>query len=194
MDGIGNSIQLLERIAMGSRHSFDLFYEKHIAFVFKIALHMTGNKTEAEDICHDVFLEVYQKADQYQKSKGSVEAWLAIKTKTRALDRLRKKKPILQNNMGELLLGQEKGADKQFLYHLERDTVIEALKHIPKEQQEAIYRSYFQEKTHKEISNVMNRPLGSVKSLIKYGLNNLRKQKSILGQIRSSSGGEKDGI
>ncbi|HLS10485.1 RNA polymerase sigma factor [Lentibacillus sp.] len=188
-----DSIQLLENISMGSRHSFDLFYEKHISFVFQIALHVTGNRAEAEDVCHDVFLEVYQKADQYQVSKGSVEAWLAIRTKSRALDRVRKKKPILRDKLEELLSGEEKGADKQFLSELEKDTIIEALKHLPKEQREAIYRSYFREETHKEIASTMNRPLGSVKSLIRYGLNNLRKQKSIFSRI-DSNGGEKDGI
>lgn len=38
------SVQLLKNISMGSRHSFDLLYEKHISFVFRIALHVTGNK------------------------------------------------------------------------------------------------------------------------------------------------------
>src|SRR5699024_8500484 len=182
------SVQLLKNISMGSRHSFDLLYEKHISFVFRIALHVTGNKQEAEDVCHDVFLEVYQKADQYQVSKGSVEAWLAIRTKSRALDRVRKKKPILRDKLEELLSGEEKGADKQFLSELEKDTIIEALKHLPKEQREAIYRSYFREETHKEIASTMNRPLGSVKSLIRYGLNNLRKQKSIFSRIDSNGG------
>lgn len=187
------SVQLLKNISMGSRHSFDLLYEKHISFVFRIALHVTGNKQEAEDVCHDVFLEVYQKADQYQVSKGSVEAWLAIRTKSRALDLVRKKKPILQNTLEELLSGEEAGADKQFLSEFEKDTVLKALEHLPKEQQEAIYRSYFQEKTHKEIASTMNRPLGSVKSLIRYGLNNLRKQKSLFNKM-DTGGGEKDGI
>jgi len=187
------SVQLLKNISMGSRHSFDLLYEKHISFVFRIALHVTGNKQEAEDVCHDVFLEVYQKADQYQVSKGSVEAWLAIRTKSRALDLVRKKKPLLQNTLEELLSGEEAGADKQFLSEFEKDTVLKALEHLPTEQREAIYRSYFQEKTHKEIASTMNRPLGSVKSLIRYGLNNLRKQKSLFSKI-DTGGGEKDGI
>src|SRR5699024_3346450 len=187
------SVQLLKNISMGSRHSFDLLYEKHISFVFRIALHVTGNKQEAEDVCHDVFLEVYQKAVQYQVSKGSVEAWLAIRTKSRALDLVRKKKPLLQNTLEELLSGEEAGADKQFLSEFEKDTVLKALEHLPKEQREAIYRSYFQEKTHKEIASTMNRPLRSVKSLIRYGLNNLRKQKSLFSKV-DNGGGEKDGI
>src|SRR5699024_4506102 len=106
---------------------------------------------------------------------------------------VRKKKPLLQNTLEELLSGEEAGADKQFLSEFEKDTVLKALEHLPTEQREAIYRSYFQEKTHKEIASTMNRPLGSVKSLIRYGLNNLRKQKSLFNKM-DTGGGEKDGI
>lgn len=194
MDDSQDNIQLLQKVTQGSHHSFDVFYEKHVVFVHNIALHIIGNQTEAEDVCHDVFLEVYQKANQYQSSKGSVKAWLAVKTKSRAMDRLRKKKPILKNKMEELLMKKELGAELQFLTLLDKNTVMEAMKHIPKEQREAVFRSYFQDETHKEIAYTMNRPLGSVKSLIRYGLRNLRKQKSILKQVDSSGGGHKNEI
>lgn len=185
MDENREDTQLLNSIAIGSRHSFNVFYERHVRFVLQIAMYMIKNKAEAEDICHDVFIEVFKKADQYQASKGSVKAWLAIKTKSRAIDQLRKKKPVLRDKLEE----HEHGADVQFLLASERKLVRDALNHIPREQGEAIYRSYFHNETHKEIASAMNKPLGSVKSLIRYGLNNLRKKIRII-----SSGGEKNDI
>jgi len=190
MDDHQKSLQLLQDVESGTREAFDRFYEEHIEFVFNIALHIVKDRAEAEDVCHDVFLEVYQKTSQYESARGSVKAWLAVKTKSRSLDRLRKKKPILSGNQVDLEFGSEElGADHLAYKKMEGKAVRDALKHIPTDQREAIYRSYFQEESHKEIAKTMQKPLGSVKSLIRYGINNLRKQKSLLSWTKYSGGG-----
>ncbi|MEH7379562.1 RNA polymerase sigma factor [Bacillus sp. JJ1533] len=193
MDQNQESIELLQKILNGSREAFDLFYEKHYSFVYNIALHIIGDHREAEDVSHDVFLEVFQKIRQYNSSKGSVRAWLAIKTKSRSLDRLRKNKPILINRLEDILTKKEKGADLQFLSELQKSIIIEALNHLPDEQREALIRSYFQGETHKEIADSMEKPLGSIKSLIRYGINNLRKQKPLIRWMESSGGDNNNG-
>lgn len=189
MDQTQENVQLLQEIAGGSREAFDHFYELHIQFVFKIAFQLVRDQAEAEDVCHDVFLEVLQKTSQYQPARGSVKAWLAVKTKSRALDRLRKKKPFLLDKWEKGMGKDEDGADLKVLKELEKDVLLNALNNIPTQQREAIYRSYFQEETHQEIAMTMQKPLGSVKSLIRYGLQNLRKQKSIINWAKSSGGG-----
>ncbi|MBU5342357.1 RNA polymerase sigma factor [Caldifermentibacillus hisashii] len=187
------NIQLLKDIAAGSRQAFDIFYEKYISFVYQIAFSIVHNHAEAEDICHDVFLEVYQKARQYSEEKGSIKAWLAVKTKSRSLDRLRKNKDLLIHRLENLSESKkmEPGADLQFLHSLEKHLIIEALKAIPIEQREAIIRSYYNGETHNEIAITMKKPLGSVKSLIRYGLNNLRKQKALMQWVGIDRGEKK---
>lgn len=192
MDDIQEDIECLKQIKQGSRKAFDSFYEKYNLFIFHIAYQITGNKAEAEDICHDVFLEIFQKAHQYNAERGSIKAWLAVRTKSRSIDRLRKKKPLLIEKLENLPLETVQGADVAVLKQIEMNIIHDALIHIPKPQREAIYRSYFNGDTHKEIAKSMDKPLGSVKSLIRYGLNNLRKQKSLL-EWNNSSGGGKEG-
>lgn len=189
------SIQLLKNIASGSRVAFDIFYEKYISFVYQIALSIIRDQSEAEDVCHDVFLDVFQKADQYSQTKGSVKAWLAVKTKSRAIDRIRKNKYLLVNRLEQLIEmnGKVNGADLQFLQMFEQNLVFDALNCLPKEQREAIIRSYYRGETHKEIASTMKKPLGSVKSLIRYGINNLRKQKDLINWIDTSRGEKKSG-
>ncbi|MDQ0233447.1 RNA polymerase sigma factor [Metabacillus malikii] len=190
MDENQRSLILLQEISRGSRHSFNQFYEKYIGFVYQIAFHIIKDHAETEDLCHDLFLEVYQNSSQYDPSKGSVKAWLAVKAKSRSLDRLRKKKPLLHNRLQELLKEEESGADIAFLSQIEHHILKDALLSIPIQQREAIIRSYFRNETHKEISTKMNKPLGTIKSLIRYGLTNMRKQKTLLNWV-DSSGGEK---
>jgi len=188
-----DQIQWFQKMNFSSYHAFEDFYEQHVHFVFQIALNIVGDHKEAEDVTHDVFLEVFQKHRQYNPEKGSIKAWLAVKTKSRAIDRLRKKKPLLVNKLEGLLKDQEKGADICFLSELEHSILKEALNELPEEQREAIIRSYFNGESHREIAERMKKPLGSVKSLIRYGLNNLRKQKTLMHWAETGGGGDKHG-
>ena len=89
--------------------------------------------------------------------------------------------------MEELLKGKEEGADVHFLSQLGQRIIMNALHALPEEQREAIIRSYFKGETHSEIAEKMNKPLGTVKSMIRYGLNNLRKQKSLIHWVESGA-------
>ncbi len=184
------SVRLMKKIQEGSRESFNDFYDKHIAFVYHIALKFVRNEQEAEDICHDVFLDVLQNLKQYDADRGSVKAWLAVKTKSKSIDRLRKKKPLLVNKLEEIDMRKVTGVDVQVLQSIEKNMILEALKELPEKQRKAIYLSYFQGETHRSIADQMKKPLGSVKSFIRYGLNNLRKQKPIIHWLESDGGGK----
>lgn len=177
---------LMQQIAAGSEKAFNQFYESHISFVFQIAINILHDQVEAEDICHDIFIDVYQNPRAYNKNKGSIKAWLAIKTRSRCIDKLRKKKPILINKLESLVTEQDVKAELHVLKQIENDILLEALKHIPEKQREVIYGMYFERKTQQELAISLNRPIGTIKSLVRYGLNNLRKQKVLLDWKKSS--------
>lgn len=183
------SQRLLKRMKY-DRQSFNEFYEKYYLFVFQIALHITGNKADAEDVCHDVFIEIYQKGEEYDPKRGSVKAWLAIKTKSRSLDRIRRKKLILVDKLEHINHQKVNGAETEFLLKNEKEILYEALNHLPEEQKKAIVESYFYGKSHIEIASSMEKPLGTVKSMIRYGLNKLRRQKSFLAEFGPLRGGK----
>jgi RNA polymerase sigma factor (sigma-70 family) len=186
--------RLLHEMKNGSVAAFEQFYERFVSLVFQLALRMLGDRMEAEDICHDIFLEIYRKADQFDPKRGSIEAWLAVKTRTRCLDRLRRKKPELLNELDETLLRQDSApapTEEKVFAKLERDMLREAMNRLPDAQREAVYGMYFQSRTHQELSKLMERPLGTVKSLVRYGLINVRKQLSQLGWMEQSGGAEK---
>ncbi|MED3731709.1 MULTISPECIES: sigma-70 family RNA polymerase sigma factor [Geobacillus] len=189
MEDRWEDMELLEKIAEGSRTAFDRFYEKYAPVVYHIALRIVGNEAEAEDVSHDVFLEILQKPHQFDPKRGSVQAFLAVKTKSRSLDRLRKKRDLLVSRLEEAAL-KEKGAEFYFLRQLEQQVILDALTHLPEEQRQAIIHFYFRGETQREIAAAMNKPLGSVKSLIRYGLRNLRKQKELFHWMEAGRGEE----
>ncbi|GGA73187.1 RNA polymerase sigma factor [Ornithinibacillus halotolerans] len=171
---------LLNLIAEGSQHAFNQFYQHYVSFVLQIAVNVIGDPKEAEDVCHDVFIEVYQKPNQYNAHRGSVKAWLAVKTRSRCIDRLRKNEPILVNKLEKLDTEQAVLLEKHVLMDIEKEIIFNALNKLPNKQKELIIGAYFEGKTQRELAETYNKPLGTIKSSIRYGLRALRKQKSLL--------------
>jgi RNA polymerase sigma factor (sigma-70 family) len=184
--------RLLREMGRGSRAAFEAFYERYAAFVYRVALRMLHDPMEAEDLCHDIFLEAYRTAAQYDRQRGSVEAWLAVKTKSRCMDRLRRTQAKQQREQAaDSHPLQGDSVEETVLAKLERETVRNVLNGIPEPQRQAVYGAYFQAKTHRELADIMARPIGTVKSLIRYGLHNLRKQLAETGWYGSGKGGDK---
>ncbi len=172
---------------------FDQFYERYISFVFRIAFRLMKNKAEAEDVCHDIFLDILLNPDKFNPSRGSIEAWLAVKTRNLCYDRLRKKKPVLIERWEDALSSSESVNSVEFnvLSKVEKEALHHALEQIPPAQRKALYGAYFEGRTHRELAVEMKRPLGTIKSLLRYGLNNLKKQKDLLAWVQSGEGGKK---
>lgn len=184
MENINRDQYLLTKIANGCETSFNQFYDTYVSFVLHIAIQVLGDRSEAEDITHDIFLEVYQKPKEYNPEKGSVKAWLAVKTRHRSIDHLRKKKPVLVHKLELLDTEAAVKTELSVLLQIEKELIMDALKQIPKKQREVIYGAYFEGKTQVELSENLNRPLGTIKSLVKYGLRNLQKHKQLINWIK----------
>src|SRR5690625_2925675 len=178
------SKRLLQLIAKKSETAFQQFYELHVSFILQIAYQILKDMREAEDVTHEVFIEVYENPHAYQPSRGSVRAWLAVKTKSRSIDRLRQKRPILVHKLEQLDTADSVRTELSVLLQIEREILFEALQQTPEKQREVIYGAYFEGKTQTELAQSLNRPLGTIKSLVRYGLRNMRKQKALLNWIK----------
>lgn len=145
---------LLDGLKSGSAEAFDEFYDRYVHLVYHVALKLVKEPMEAEDICHDVFLEALIKIEQYDPSRGSLESWLATKTRSRCLDRLRKKQ-LQQEKQRTLLQWSEQsdktrsGLDHAVLREAQKDALYAALQSIPDSQREAIYGMYFDAHTQR---------------------------------------------
>lgn len=184
--------ELFEQMKRGSKSAFSKFYDEYIDLIFRVALNTVRDPSEAEDICHDVFLEVYQKPDGYDPERGSVEAWLTVKTRSRCLDRLRKKRPLSVDNWDSVAGERESAPSAEVLVmkRAEREAIYSAMQGIPQEQRHVLYHTYFNEQSQRKLSEDMKRPLGTIKSRIRYGLHNIKKQLMLHGWVQPGRGGE----
>ncbi|WP_334073717.1 MULTISPECIES: RNA polymerase sigma factor [Paenibacillus] len=153
---------------------------------------MVGERMEAEDVCHEVFLEALRRGTDYDPARCSIKAWLAVKMRSRCLDRLRRNQRV-QPLEGEFLPGGPRVSEEdQVISRLEKEALRSAVYALPETQRKAILGSYYTLHTHKKMSEAWNVPIVTVKSWVRYGLANLRKQLEKQGWSHSPEGGGKD--
>lgn len=179
----------LQRLAEGEPAAFDELYRRFAPAVYQIARNILQDDLEAEDVCHDVFLELIQHPEQYDPARGSLQAWLAVKTKSRAIDRQRKKQRQMAATQWQEPFPHRDPTLETAFGQLEREQLREALRRLPACQRDAITATYFQAMTHQEWALRSGHPLGTVKSWIRYGLKNLKKNLIQLGWLEPSEGG-----
>lgn len=173
----------LTEIAEGSAAAFGRFYDAYAPMVYRMAEQWMMDAAEAEDVCHDVFMEVMDKAGSYNPARGSVEAWLAVRTRSRSMDRLRKHQRVSVaeeweiNREADILWSRGiESAEYEALRKWEMEQLKEAMQAIPSMQRMALHGSYIEQLSHREIAEHMKKPVGTVKSLIRYGIRNLRRR------------------
>ncbi|GMK37242.1 RNA polymerase sigma factor [Paenibacillus sp. CCS19] len=183
----------LRAMCEGSTEAFDLIYSKFAPLVMQIASRMLADRMEAEDICHDVFLEVLRRGASYDPSRGSITAWIAVMTRSRCLDRMRTRNRWQHADEAiEARITSSDMTEELVIHRLEQQELHGALEKLPSEQMQAIVSSYYSEQTQRQMSESWNVPLGTVKSWVRYGLNNLRKQMEKRGWAREPDHGAKE--
>ena len=156
---------LVLRMSQGDRAALAELYERHAQTLLSLAYLLLRDRPEAEDVLHDVFLEAYRRAAEYSEVRGSVRTWLLLRTRSRALDRLRSK-----GRRQSLLLGvtreseQAGGKPSDLAGIADRHRLPAALAQIPEPQQRVIELAYFEGLSTVEISSRLGIPAGTVKS------------------------------
>src|SRR5687767_7686778 len=84
--------ELVARMSRADRVALATLYERHAPRLRSVALRVLGDATEAEDVVHDVFIEVWRRSADYSPERGSVSAWLGLRLRSRAIDRLRQRR------------------------------------------------------------------------------------------------------
>ena len=90
---------LVAAMARGDRAALAALYERHAGVLLGLALRIVRDRREAEDLLHDVLLEAWRAAGDFDPNRGRVRTWLAIRMRSRALDR--KQSARISRNAGD---------------------------------------------------------------------------------------------
>ena len=172
--------QHVREMAGGNESSLAAVYDRHSGIVYSLALRISGEEGEAEDVVQEVFTQAWRQAGAYDARRGTVVAWLLVMTRARAIDRLRAKKvrPDRSAVVHDVPLEQFAAPGEDPVNHLaaEEDAarVRRALQELPLLQRVAIELAFYEGLTQSEIAERLEQPLGTVKTRIRVGLLRLR--------------------
>jgi len=181
----------LQQIREGSVSAFDRFYERAAPMLMPIACQMLGDRMEAEDVCHDVMMQVITHPERYDPARGSVEAWLLVATKSRCLDRLRRRKRMVLQDAPDAERTPAVRVplpEETVLAKMEGEAVRLALRQLPASQRKALAAAFYSLRSQRELAEAWQVPLGTVKSRVRYGLNHMRRALLRLGWAEAEGG------
>jgi RNA polymerase sigma-70 factor (ECF subfamily) len=174
---MASDVALVSRIGLGDETAMAHLYDRFAAVVYAIALRVLGNTESAEDILQEVFLQLWRTPTAYDSSRGSLGAWLAVISRNRAVDSLRKRRPeididdVVVSVQTDFADSAEKG---RFV-----DRVRGVLDALPHPQRIALEMAFFEGLTHTEIALKTGEPLGTIKTRIRSGVLSLREALSV---------------
>jgi RNA polymerase sigma-70 factor (ECF subfamily) len=169
----GRDTELIGRIARGDRGALELVYQRASGRAMAIAQRVLGTRNEAEEIVQEVFLEVWRRASRFDPTRGRLDTWINVMTRTRSIDRLRRR-AIEARVVGQ---AEEPMPERTPLetaeQRLDRARIREALAAIPREQRATVELSYFEGLSLSEIAERTGDPLGTIKSRMRAALDKL---------------------
>jgi RNA polymerase sigma-70 factor (ECF subfamily) len=178
-----SDVELLGATASQDAQALAALYDRYAAGLNGLALRITGDAADAEEVLGDVFAQVWRDAGRFDPSRGSVASWLVTITRSRALDTVRargrrarlaesaaREAPVNPAAMG----GPPELADAM-TYAGEREAhVRSALDALPEEQRQVLELAYFEGLSQSEIAARLATPLGTVKTRARLAFVKLR--------------------
>jgi RNA polymerase sigma-70 factor, ECF subfamily len=179
---------LIHSIAGGDREALARLYDRYSGTLVPLAERLLGaGKREAQDLVHDVFLEVWRQAGDYDEGRGSARGWILMRLRSRALDR--KKSPGVRRAVAldDTRVAEEAKTDEDPALAPDRTAVRRALGTLPEDQRTCVELAYFEGLSSSEIAERIGVPIGTVKSRVAAAFSKLREA---LGRGRDADRGK----
>jgi RNA polymerase sigma-70 factor, ECF subfamily len=170
--------ELIGRMAAGDRAACAPFYDRYASLAFTLILRIVRDRADAADVLQEVFWEAWQAAGGYDPARGTPEAWILTRARSRAIDRvrsIRRRSGTFVAPLDEALAKASDDVGDPAEEAADRRRIRSALERLPDAQREAIELAYFGGLTQTEIAERLKQPLGTVKTRIRLGLERLRE-------------------
>ncbi|WP_071396678.1 RNA polymerase sigma factor SigW [Bacillus tuaregi] len=175
----------VKQVLKGDRNAFGEIVEIYKDKVFQLSFRMLGNRHEAEDIAQEAFIRAYVNIQSYNINL-KFSTWLYRIATNLCIDRIRKKKPDyyldaeVAGTEGLTMYSQipsKTRLPEDDVESLElQDTIQREISNLPEKYRTVIVLKYIEELSLNEISEILEMPLGTVKTRIHRGREALRKQ------------------
>jgi RNA polymerase sigma-70 factor (ECF subfamily) len=166
----------LARCAQGDQFALRAIYERERRWLMATVLRLVRRRELAEEILHDAFLQIWNKAATYNPALGSARGWIYTVVRHRALNALRSQNasPERDDEHFEELIDAHAAwhADDQ---SAEQRALAQCLERLEEQRRQAVLLAFVDGYSHEQVAAQLGSPLGTVKSWIRRGLVALRE-------------------
>ena len=164
---------LLALVRTGDEHAMASLFDRYSKVVYSVALRVLRDPASAEDVLQEIFMQIWRNPDSFTAARGSLGGWLAVVSRNRSIDVLRRKRPT--DSVDDVVLASPYNladeAERNSLMERARGVIVQ----LPSEQRKTLEMAFFDGLTHAEIAEMTGDPLGTVKTRIRSALTTLRK-------------------
>jgi len=174
-EGSVDDVVLVRGMARGDSAALALLYDRYSGSMLALAQRIVGRGAEAEDVIHDVFLEAWRHSADYDEARGSVKAWLLLRTRSRSLDVQKSARVSKQaSGLDDAWLAELGDPSRDTTAGADQARIRQVLVALPPEQREVLLLGYFEGLSSSEMAERVGVPLGTVKSRVAAALSALR--------------------
>lgn len=159
--------ELIALVVNGETAAVGDLYDRHAAALIAVALRVLRARSDAEDVVHDVFVSLPERAKGYSPARGSVLAWLVIVVRNLAIDRVRRqgrRSEIEQTTIAHELPPETPNPEVDLETRMRWQAIRGALAALPAQSRETLEIAFFEGLSYPEIAARDGVPLGTVKS------------------------------
>jgi RNA polymerase sigma-70 factor (ECF subfamily) len=174
---------LILQVQAGSLDSLGVLYDRHRQLVYRTVLAITGDSDVASDLLQDVYLRLYRFIDRVDTSRP-LEPWLYRMSTNLAYTWMKRNKKWLHplEDMAEWLGSSGKSSPHDLVERQdELDQIQQALSTLSLSQRVVVVLYYMNDLSLQEISEILEIPVGTVKSRLHYGRQALKKKLGVRG-------------
>jgi len=170
--------ELIRQVVRRDQRAFLALYERYSSRIFTLILHMVSDRMLAEEILQETLLRVWSRAEQYVPERGSPLIWMLAIARYTVLERLRfeSHRPILSDGNEPTPLLENLPEPESTSEEARWRSLHLVIQSLPEEQRTVIEMAYYQGLCQSEIAEMLDLPLGTVKTRLRAGMLRLRQQ------------------
>jgi RNA polymerase sigma-70 factor (ECF subfamily) len=174
---IDEHASLIAACASGRRESLRALYERESGPMIGAAMRIVRRREVAEEVVHDVFVQIWRHAGSFDPARGKGRAWMFTILRNRAISILRSASRELPTEDDALTSAVEKGAVSEEAYDRLGDgsALKRCLEGLEPKRRAGVLLAYVEGLSHGEIAARLNVPLGTAKAWIRRSLVQLRE-------------------
>ena len=169
-------LRLMAALAAGDQQALGQLYDRQGPLLLALGLRNLGERAVAEDVLHDVFLEAWHRAREFDPGRGTVRAWLVTRMRSRCLDR--RNTTVRQTRLAEDAARQMQAgtaASDEAAPPLDGARVRDQLGTLSSDLAAVVELAYFDGLSSSEIAQRLQIPIGTVKSRMARALESMRQ-------------------